>query len=386
MSQARVVHVINHPLNPSLEPYDGNSSTSGPVHIFRLEKVSMLLVRSGVLRNLVPYGIPDKVYPETIRFKYEPITQQDMETVLGVMVEKFCDDSVDKWSPRISCASLSSITTVGDVDAYSAWVEYLKSQKLEEFTLVADKIAAELALKDFSSLAGPEIIDVDNIDLGLKSDDPWMANYLTYQRILQKPVYQYALPYHEVMLPIANTKHREIPISHSGETEVLDDQFLVLSKTKAKTLTIDDFFETTPEKSKLQDIDVHQLISRARTIGEEPTTIKITGPTYYATQADLDFHYLKSRSYEANFTDVEVKAILDHFSYVVGLPFDEAKEMVVSEGMDLVVEKIEGHPKNKFSNIRPYQIRAIVKDPRPMNQSKPSNMGVVSELTGLVGI
>jgi len=384
-SQARVVQVTNHPLNPSLEPYDGNCAAPGNIHVFRLEKVSMLLVRSAVLRHMVPCGIPDKVHPESIVVKYEPVTKEDMETVLGVMVEKFCDDSVAKWSPRISCASLSSITTIATKDSYSTWVEYLKGQNLDEFTLVANKIAADLDLSAFLSFQKPEIVGVDTLDaLGLKSDDPWLSNYLTYQRILKKPVYQYALPYHEVTVVIAE-KQKEMPSLVPLEDQMYDFEVLL---GKIKTISMDDFLETS-EKSITRisgGVDVHQLISRARSIGEEPTTIKITGPTHYATQADLDYHHLKSTSYEAFFTEEEIQAILDYFSYTIGMPFDEAKERVAREGMELVVEKIEGYTNNKFSNIRPYQIRAIVKDPRPMNKSKPSQLGVVSELTGLVGI
>ena len=66
--------------------------------------------------------------------------------------------------------------------------------------------------------------------------------------------------------------------------------------------------------------------------------------------------------------------------------FSEAAKVVEREGMSLVVEKIDGYPKNKFPNINPSQIKVIVSDPTPLNKGCPSNLGKVSMLTGLAGL
>jgi hypothetical protein len=155
----------------------------------------------------------------------------------------------------------------------------------------------------------------------------------------------------------------------------------------SRIITINDFLGGFGISSPAEEVpDIRQLILKTRQVGEEPTTIKTSGYNNYATQADLDFHREKHKSYDVSFSKKEVDTIINHFARLRTMNFYQAREEAKREGMDLWVERIEGHARNKFSNIRPYQMAVTVKDPHPKNGGCPSDEGVVVEITGLVGV
>lgn len=361
-SHCSIIHLQGLPLNPSIVPYSHNYP-EGSVKAFRLEHVSLLLARSAEKYHLTPFGIPEETHPECIEIFGG--LGGSLTKALDKALNQFFKDSVKKWHPGKCCASLTSINLFGEVGKYSAWIEYLSRQGLEEFSWVATEISSILSLSPPSFQSSPEIFEMPRS----LADETWKRDYQTFQKIYEAPTYQYALPY-----PIEATRPPEPPQPPQSVPE----------KEEIRELTAFDFLEGEIIQSPRDTI--LRILERISAIGEEPTTIKTTGYAHYATLADLDYHHQKSSSYSASFTKAEILQVLEHFSYIIGMSFDEAAKVVKREGMEIVLDKIEGYPQLKTPNKNPKQIKVVVRDPQPKNKGCPGPLGVVVALTGLAGL
>jgi hypothetical protein len=149
-----------------------------------------------------------------------------------------------------------------------------------------------------------------------------------------------------------------------------------------EVFSLDYFLDKKPSNK----INVYELIEKLVSCGEEPTVIKVTGPTHYATQEDINRHTHHYKNWKIDLTKEEVEAVKEHFSFLIGKTYHEAKKEAAQEGMDLWVRQIEGFTKNKSSKIRPGVLSVVIKDPRPVNSSCPSELGTISNILGLVKI
>ena len=408
MSKAKILYIEKHLFDVTLDSLILPSEEKEPtIKAFRLENVSLLLARSAVICGVCPLGIPKGWHEEPYEVTYEG-GDSPLEQAVGGTVGKFCKDSKDTWKPfRVMCDS-TSITVMGTIKAYGNWIGYLKQQALREFDEVASVIESKLGLPITSPKPDPEVFDLADVKhiAGKEWLGEWFKNYETYRSTLKKGVCVYALPYELYEGPKVK-KEEEIraptPLWESKKTETaatldeifeedIPEDFGAEENLVPKVVKVEDFFEVdlfgVDSETTTKNFDVGKLIKKARNMGEEPTTIHASAGNPYVTMEQLDQHIQRSKAYQnkVKFTEEEKQVIIDHFSFLVGKTYFEGIELARKEGMDLVVERIEGFTKNKFPNERAYQLRVSVRDPKPVTSVYPSELGVIVSVNGLVGM
>ena len=406
MGKAKILFIEKHLFDVTLDSLIFPTGEKEPsIKAFRLEGVSLLLARSAVVCGLCPLGVPKECHEEVYEVTYEG-GDSPLEQAVGSTIGKFCQDSKNTWKPLRMMCDTTSISVMGDIKAYESWIMYLKNQDLPEFDEIASVVASKLGLFIASPKHEPETFDLAAVKriAGEEWLTDWFKQYETYRSTLKKGVCVYALPYeaYEGAGSVSSTSSKkEVEVTTLDEIfeEDLPEDFGLGASLPEKTETAitsvvsaDDFFGDEdfdlPTALPTKKIDAGKLIKKAKSMGEEPTMMHATGGNPYLTMTDLDNHIQKSKAYanKVNFTPEEKQAIVDHFSFLVGKQYFHAIELARKEGMELMVERIEGFAKNKFPNERAHQLRVTVRDPRPVTSVYPSEEGIVVSVNGLVGM
>lgn len=344
-------------------------SPEAQIRAVRIQGISFLLAKSAFDVGLCPFGISLKSEGK-MEVVYELQPQEgELENQIGKLAAKFCNETSNERSGN----NLTQIVAIGHLSLYSEWVTLLESWRLPEGIFIANEIKRELGVSSLNTSYEPPSPPIDG-------SREYQNKYNTFHKVLggndtSSPVHYYSLP-----ISLGPTPSREEKIEKREASKPHVDL------SKQRVMTVSDFMNASSGFESDREIDVRNLIMRANQIGEEPTTVKVTGHSHYATQGDWDLHVEKSKAYDPSFSRREVDAIIEHFSFLKTKTFYQGRDEAKKQGMDLWVERIEGYPRNKYSNIRPYQMCVTIRDTNPKNGSCPSLEGIIVDITGLVGV
>jgi hypothetical protein len=283
-----------------------------------------------------------------------------MESVLGDLAISKIRSIPPVLGPKSTRynAHLSSVTYHGEKEHFLRWSGNLISLGLPECSEIGKTIV---------SIIGGEPIFSDHIFI--PSKNPQLR---AYDNVLTKPVHLYLEEY--------DPKPIE---SRPAPAPVLEPKDQLPTPKNLLDAFFMDMIAPSPEKA--QSIDVYDVIGRLNQLGEKPSALVLAPGQRYATMEQCDDHHRRNKDYDISIiSDPERTAVLNYFSYVVGMTFWEAENKVRKEGMKLVVGKIVGNRRTKFITTDLRKIKVEVRDPRPVNSECPSENGIITKVMGFV--
>lgn len=354
------------PYNLDVSVYPLGSNSSNIIKTIRAEKISLLAISKSKDTGLTTLGIPDDVLGIVTVTSYDPEgSEPTVESVLGdLAISKIrLIPSIPGSKTTRYNAHLSSVTYHGEKEHFLKWSGNLISLGLPECSEIGKTIV---------DIIGGEPIFSDHIFI--PSKNPQLR---AYDNVLTKPVHLYLEEYDPKGVGVPPPPPNPSPIP----APELKDQ-----PPTPKNL-LDAFFMDmiAPSPEKAQSIDIYDVIGRLNQLGEKPSALVLAPGQRYATMEQCDDHHRRNKDYDISIiSDPERTAVLNYFSYVVGMTFWEAENKVRKEGMKLVVGKIVGNRRTKFITTDLRKIKVEVRDPRPVNSECPSENGIITKVMGFV--
>lgn len=359
---------------------------------YRIENVSVLIAECAVVLGLTPFGVPQDLDPllnVTLNEGFAIYGEQD---AFSEACRMYLSNIFDLWNEKSlpTYGSLTNVTLFGPKATFLTFWSLLSSLKTFEsekilglFVVEEDYFPPTLPSKQdfpFELVIGSIPTEAACADL-LKKISDGFGVFSKYPEIYYIFPFQLRTWLLKVSPrnPSIEEKPKEVPISF--DPEKVPPPLLVTDPLRPISTSVPvDFFTSYGED------EVQEIIRRLSRAGEQPTSMKITSGSRYASLQDLENHKLANASYNDDFSVSEIRMVVKYFEKLLkGKTFKEAKVIAQNNGMKLWVRLIYGFTPNKPMNIKLDHLSVDIEDEDPKNAGMPSDYGIISAVNGIVG-